>query len=308
MCRNLAQPWGSSPLCVHKQPYDITIHRTGFGWFAGVGGRCWNRAMAASSIESEQPDPQVGLLAAVRASKQAETAEQIRQLRLVVEYLSAHEVDPDESATHLNFGQDTGLALAGEGAPCVSEFAVVELAAALGMTADAARAYAGKVLEVRYRLPGFWAKVTSGELAWWRAARVAEHTLNLPMGGARFVDAKLAWCAPRTPGPRSSGSARKPWPDTPPMPRRRSGRRPRTAAGWTSTWTGPAPPGRWSPTPPWTPRTPSIWRPRSPRVPPTSRPPAAPSHSTYAGRWRSGSWPAASSDSTSTPAAARAGR
>ena len=91
----------------------------------------------------------------------------------------------------MEFGRDTGLALAGDGAPCVSEFAVVELAAALGMTTDAGRRYVGKVLEVRYRLPGFWEEVTTGRLPWWRAARVAEHTIALPQVGARFVDRRL---------------------------------------------------------------------------------------------------------------------
>jgi hypothetical protein len=74
----------------------------------------------------------------------------------------------------------------------VSEFAVVELATALGMTTDAAKRYVGKVLEVHYRLPGFWTEVVSGRLPWWRAARVAEHTIALPADGAAFVDEKLA--------------------------------------------------------------------------------------------------------------------
>ena len=89
-------------------------------------------------------------------------------------------------------GRDTGLMLAGPGAPCVSEFAVVELAAALGMTADCCRRYVGRVLEVRYRLPRLWARVTDGELPWWRAARIADHTLALPMAGAISVDRHLA--------------------------------------------------------------------------------------------------------------------
>jgi len=76
--------------------------------------------MAATIAEHEQPDPRVGLLDAVRLDRADRDAAEIRMLRHVVEYLAAHEVDPDESATHLNFGQDTGLTLAGPGAPCVS--------------------------------------------------------------------------------------------------------------------------------------------------------------------------------------------
>ena len=53
------------------------------------------------------------------------------------------------------------------------------------------------MLEVRYRLPGFWEEVASGRLPWWRAARVAEHTLALPKAGARYVDRRLAKTAAR---------------------------------------------------------------------------------------------------------------
>jgi hypothetical protein len=152
--------------------------------------------MSAGTTPFEQPTP-VGLLDAVRSAKAAEMSAQVDQLRLVVEWCVAHEVDPHDAATLTEFGRDTGLALAGEGAPCVSEFAVVELAAALGMTTDAAKRYVGKVLEVRYRLPGFWNEVVAGRLAWWRAARVAEHTHTLPAAGARFVDRRLSGTAAR---------------------------------------------------------------------------------------------------------------
>src|ERR1044072_4740159 len=122
--------------------------------------------MAADAFEIEEPTP-VGLLDAVRGSRAAQMAEQVRELKLVVEWCAAHEVEADEAATVVEFGRDTGLALAGPGAPYVSEFAVVELAAALGTTSDAGRRYVGRVLEVRYRLPGLWEEVTSGRLAWW---------------------------------------------------------------------------------------------------------------------------------------------
>ncbi len=147
--------------------------------------------MTAAAHSFEQPTP-VGLLDAMRAAKQAEMSAQVDQLKLVIEWCIAHEVDADQASTYVEFGRDTGLALAGDGAPYVSEFAVVELAAALGMTTDAGRRYVGKVLEVRYRLPGFWEEVVSGRLPWWRAARVAEHTIALPKAGARYVDRRLA--------------------------------------------------------------------------------------------------------------------
>src|ERR1044072_9323080 len=122
--------------------------------------------MSAAAEPFEQPTP-VGLLDAVRTWKSAEMAAQVEQLKLVVEWCAAHEVEESGAATVVEFARHTGLALAGPGAPYVSEFAVVELAAALGMTSDAGRKYVGRVLEVRYRLPGLWEEVTSGRLAWW---------------------------------------------------------------------------------------------------------------------------------------------
>jgi hypothetical protein len=128
----------------------------------------------------------------VRADRADRDAAEVRMLQHVIEYCAAHQVEETDAATYVEFGKDTGLALAGDGAPFVSEFAVVELAAALGMTTDACRRYVGKVLEVHYRLPRFWAEITSGRLPWWRAARVAEHTIALPAAGAALVDQRLA--------------------------------------------------------------------------------------------------------------------
>ena len=109
--------------------------------------------MAAATVLEFEGDPQVTLLDAVRADRAERDAAEVRMLRHVVEYCATHEVTVDEAATVVEHGRDTGLALAGAGAPCVSEFAVIELAAALGMTADACRRYVGRVLEVRYQLP-----------------------------------------------------------------------------------------------------------------------------------------------------------
>ena len=41
-------------------------------------------------------------------------------------------------------------------------------------------------------MPAFWEEVVEGRLPWWRAARVAEHTLPLPKRGASLLDARLA--------------------------------------------------------------------------------------------------------------------
>ena len=148
--------------------------------------------MAAAPVLEFEGDPQVALLDAVRAERAARDAAEVRMLKRILEFCAAHEVPEVDAATVVERGRDTGLPLAGAGAPCVSEFAVTELAAALGMTVDACRRYVGQVLEVRHRLPRIWRRVVAGELAWWRAARIAQHTMHLPKAGAALVDGRLA--------------------------------------------------------------------------------------------------------------------
>ncbi|HWM72235.1 MAG TPA: HNH endonuclease signature motif containing protein, partial [Nocardioides sp.] len=148
--------------------------------------------MATATVFEFEGDPQVGLLDAVRAELAARDAAEVRMLHRVVEFCAAHQVEEAEAATVTERGRDTGLALAGPGAPFVSEFAIIELASTVSMTADAGRRYVGRVLEVRHRLPLIWDRVESGDLAWWRAARIADHTVVLPAAGAAHVDRRLA--------------------------------------------------------------------------------------------------------------------
>ena len=65
------------------------------------------------------------------------------------------------------------IPVAGPGAPLVAEFSVAEFAAAVGLSTDAGRGYLGEAVELRYRLPRLWARVASGDLAAWRARRIA---------------------------------------------------------------------------------------------------------------------------------------
>jgi len=93
---------------------------------------------------------------------------------------------------------DTGIPVAGAGAPLVAEFAVAELAAVLGLTTEAGRRLVGHALELRHRLPRLWARVQAVELPAWRARRVAEATLALSVEAAAFVDAQVAAVAHKT--------------------------------------------------------------------------------------------------------------
>src|SRR3990170_5474979 len=77
----------------------------------------------------------------------------------------------DLAATWVCGGGDTGLPLAGPGAPLVAEFCVAEFAAALGRSTDSGRVLIAESLELKYRLVRLWDRVQTGALPTWRARR-----------------------------------------------------------------------------------------------------------------------------------------
>ncbi|MBV6725699.1 HNH endonuclease signature motif containing protein [Nocardioides daeguensis] len=98
---------------------------------------------------------------------------------------------PEGAATITEGYLDTGIPIAGPGAPLISEFAVMELVAVLGRTPDGGKAYVGRVIECAWRLPNVYAAVTAGRLAPWRAERIADLTHGLCAEAAAFVDRQL---------------------------------------------------------------------------------------------------------------------
>src|SRR3954447_17313529 len=140
------------------------------------------------------------VLAAARRARATANAAEAEILLQAVEWAHLHQViDPEQASTVLvEHGHDTGIPIAGQGAPLVSEFAVAEFATALGLSAGAGRNLVGQALELAHRLPKLWARVQAGSLAPWRARRVAEQTLSLSMEAAAYVDQMLAPFAHRT--------------------------------------------------------------------------------------------------------------
>ncbi|MFL6003141.1 MAG: HNH endonuclease, partial [Nocardioides sp.] len=132
------------------------------------------------------------VLAAVRASRAAEHREAARQLRLAVDWAAMHSADSIHDAAtlwapRLGF-EEEALPVAGEGAPLVAEFSVAEFAAALGMPTEVGRLFLGEALELRYRLPRLWKRVMAGDLAPWRARRIARETVQLNREVVAHVD------------------------------------------------------------------------------------------------------------------------
>jgi len=140
------------------------------------------------------------VLASARRARATANAAEAQVLADAVEWARLHQVDDlDLAATVLvECGKDTGIPIAGEGAPLVSQFAVAEFASALGLSAGAGRNLVGQALELAHRLPKTWAKVQDGSLAPWRAKRIADETLCLSMDAAAFVDRMVAPFAHRT--------------------------------------------------------------------------------------------------------------
>ncbi len=97
-----------------------------------------------------------------------------------------------DAATYIEAWGDSGLTVAGEGAPLVAELSIHEFAACLGLTSEAGKSVIGEALELRHRLPRLWQRIHNGELPAWRGRRVAERTLALSVAAAAYVDRHVA--------------------------------------------------------------------------------------------------------------------
>ena len=139
--------------------------------------------MAADTITREQQ-----VIDAAREQQTIENAAAIRKLQLAVEWVLLH--PGDEVDTSVEWGM-RDLEIAGDGAPTIDEGAIAEFALAIGVSTDSGRLYLGDAVELAYRLPRTWAKVTAGEVPVWKARKVAQATRSLPIEGAAFVDKVL---------------------------------------------------------------------------------------------------------------------
>ncbi|GAA3822202.1 HNH endonuclease signature motif containing protein [Nocardioides panacisoli] len=111
----------------------------------------------------------------------------------IVAWADANTTDCTEGAATLVDGYlDTGVPIAGPGAPLVSEFALMELIAVLGRSPDGGRDYVGRVIELGWRLQRTFAAVLDGRCATWRAERLADLTRQLSADAAGFVDRHIA--------------------------------------------------------------------------------------------------------------------
>src|SRR3954466_16054519 len=86
------------------------------------------------------------VLASARRARRTANAAEAQLLADAVAWARLHEVTELEDAAQLWAGRgvDTGIPIAGPGAPLVGEFAVAEFATALGMTNESGQNLLGK--------------------------------------------------------------------------------------------------------------------------------------------------------------------
>ncbi|WP_460830645.1 HNH endonuclease signature motif containing protein [Nocardioides hungaricus] len=134
------------------------------------------------------------VLAAARDTASVITDAQVEQLVQAVAWAGLHpgeEPDPEvEWAMR-------PLELAGDGAPLVDESAVAEFALAVGLKHEPGARLIGDAVELCHRLPRLWGRVCAGEVAVWKARKIADATRSLSLAAAGAVDRHLALVAKR---------------------------------------------------------------------------------------------------------------
>jgi hypothetical protein len=122
---------------------------------------------------------------------------EIDQFKTIIAWADANVVDDLEGAATIRDSYvDTGIPIAGPGAPLVSEFGLTELVATLGRSLDGGWDHVGKVIECGWRLPRIRDAVYAGKVPVWKALRVADLTRSLSPEAAGFVDRNLAFALP----------------------------------------------------------------------------------------------------------------
>jgi hypothetical protein len=138
------------------------------------------------------PDSASTVLEAARERRVIAERAEAELLELAVQWAAIHPAESLADAGTFRLHGDVPVPIAGPGAPLVAEFCIAEFAAAIGTTTESGRRYLGHALELRYRLNKLWARVTTGDLAAWKARRVAEQTRWLTPEAATYVDKHVA--------------------------------------------------------------------------------------------------------------------
>ncbi|MBM9459412.1 HNH endonuclease [Nocardioides sp. zg-536] len=148
---------------------------------------------SSTAVAEHDGRPVAELLNVLSAGVRRRAALMIDEWAAIVAWADQNVVDaPEHAATVRDSFVDTGVPIAGTGAPLVSEFNLMELIAVLGRSPDGGRIYVGRIVECAWRLPLLYGQVMAGKVATWRAERVADLTHGLNAEAAAFVDRQVA--------------------------------------------------------------------------------------------------------------------
>ena len=149
-------------------------------------------------------DDPATVLAHARAQRKVEDDAAREVIKAAARWAAMHSTD--SLVGPVDEWHESGMPMGGQGCPEVAEFAVVEFAAALGMSTDAGRRYLSHAVEGRYRLTCCWARLVAGELPAWKLASIAEqHPLSLTQKRPRSSTPTSRTWPTRSAPPSSTG-------------------------------------------------------------------------------------------------------
>ena len=132
-------------------------------------------------------------LAAVEGELVARRAAEARDLALAAHWADLHTTDPQlgPGGRREWRGEDRLVQVGGDGTPWVQDLCLGELAIARRVHHHSARAAVADALDLRHRLPKWWAAVQELRLEPWVARYAASLSRGLDQFAARVVDAAL---------------------------------------------------------------------------------------------------------------------
>ena len=131
-----------------------------------------------------------GVMDAMLDARQAVKRARVTEFRLAATFADLHGVLRPAEWTPK--GAERLVQVGGDGTPEIAEFCLLELAARLHLTADAARILVGDALSVRHRLHRAWDALNTLAIDVWQARDLAALTAQLCLVDARWVDDHLA--------------------------------------------------------------------------------------------------------------------
>ena len=132
-------------------------------------------------------------LAAVEGELVARRAAEARDLALAAHWADLHASDPQrgQGAWRLWQGEDRLVQVGGDGTPEVQELCLIELSISRQVHPHTGRKLVADALDLRHRLPRWWAAVQGLRMESWVARKVATLSRELDAVSVRLVDAAL---------------------------------------------------------------------------------------------------------------------